>query len=413
MRTIMMLSAVTATLGGCKWTEFDDLSSETWVVATSKPDVKSSDYGVAIQRGDLASASGGTLAVIGAGPPTYSELTYSATGGSSLGSNKLQLGADAGIVSFDPQPPFLLANPTTSEVALITNGDASSIVVARGEHTLTVKQQFVNTVTGVTGIPATPTAATYMLPPPKTPGGPTPLTQPIVAAGDFVLGEIVSPQIACKLVDGATGIGVRALGVVRTGTADDVLAWGASGKLYRYAGSVFYGCATQAPVGMPYDTKFVPAIGSQILTVDDTHVVLQGHQDPRTGDGGFLQLFDSTTLMPVGNTVSANRLRTAAILDVAGTKYVIAGYPTEAVDGTTAGLVNLYRITATGLETTPVATLHDAQPESNQSFGRSVAAMPFNGKQVIAVAADNEIFVYFRANLSDGTALYNEVRQGR
>jgi hypothetical protein len=39
--------------------------------------------------------------------------------------------------------------------------------------------------------------------------------------------------------------------------------------------------------------------------------------------------------------------------------------------------------------------------------------MPFNGKQVIAVAADNEIFVYFRVQLADGTPLYDETRQGR
>jgi len=33
--------------------------------------------------------------------------------------------------------------------------------------------------------------------------------------------------------------------------------------------------------------------------------------------------------------------------------------------------------------------------------------MPFNGEPVTAVAADNEVFVYFR------TALYGETRTGR
>jgi hypothetical protein len=32
---------------------------------------------------------------------------------------------------------------------------------------------------------------------------------------------------------------------------------------------------------------------------------------------------------------------------------------------------------------------------------------------VIAIAADNELFVYYRANQTDGTVLYNETRQGR
>jgi hypothetical protein len=67
-----------------------------------------------------------------------------------------------------------------------------------------------------------------------------------------------------------------------------------------------------------------------------------------------------------------------------------------------------------GIESkTPAAKLHDAQPESNQQFGRGIVALPYNGKQVIAVAADNEIFVYFRANQTDGTPLYDETRQGR
>jgi hypothetical protein len=75
--------------------------------------------------------------------------------------------------------------------------------------------------------------------------------------------------------------------------------------------------------------------------------------------------------------------------------------------------VLLYRISATGLDSTAVATLNDAQPENNESFGRAVAAMPYHGTSLIAVAADNEIFVYFRANLSDGNQLYPETRQGR
>jgi len=82
MRTTMLfLAAAAAALGACKWTEFDDLQNETWVGSTEKPNVKSSDYGVAIQRGATL-ADGGTLVVIGANQATYSELAYDAKGGS-------------------------------------------------------------------------------------------------------------------------------------------------------------------------------------------------------------------------------------------------------------------------------------------------------------------------------------------
>src|ERR1044071_5581387 len=107
--------ALAAGMSACMWTEFDDIAGETWVNSTEKPDLKSSDYGVAIQRGADAGASttSGTLAVIGAGPGTYSELQYSAQGSSSLNTNHLDLG-NQGIMALD-SPPILLASPTSAE----------------------------------------------------------------------------------------------------------------------------------------------------------------------------------------------------------------------------------------------------------------------------------------------------------
>ena len=54
-----------------------------------------------------------------------------------------------------------------------------------------------------------------------------------------------------------------------------------------------------------------------------------------------------------------------------------------------------------------VLTLSDAQPESKQAFGRAVAVVPFDTKPLIVVAADNEVFTYFR------TQLYAETRPGK
>jgi hypothetical protein len=161
---------------------------------------------------------------------------------------------------------------------------------------------------------------------------------------------------------------------------------------------------------------FTPGHGSQILPIDSSFVLLQGHQDPAKGNLSFLQIFNATTMMPVGPQVAKDGIRSAAILTTDGGQYVVAGFPGETVDGQTAGVVRVFKFdTTSGLSDTPVATLHDAQPDNNQLFGRGVAVMPFNGKQVIAVAADNEIFVYFRVNATDGTGapLYDETRQGR
>jgi hypothetical protein len=78
------------------------------------------------------------------------------------------------------------------------------------------------------------------------------------------------------------------------------------------------------------------------------------------------------------------------------------------VDGTDGGQVQAIEIDLTlGLAATPAMTLFDAQPESDQAFGRGVAELAYNGKKIIAVAADNEVFLYFR------TTLYDETREGR
>jgi hypothetical protein len=245
--------------------------------------------------------------------------------------------------------------------------------------------------------------------------------EPLVASGDVVVGTfygtVPNPQPTCKLVDGADAIQARALGAVRIApaTSDAVLAWGSAGAkagtLYLYPGSVFNGCVSQG-TALSHDTGFVPGRGSQILSLDATHVLLQGHHD--NDDVSLLQVYDATTMMPVGGSVSLPKLRTAAILDTGAQKYVIAGYPGEIVDGVTGGVVRLFKVSATdGIDSQPAALFNDAQPEDSQSFGRAVAAMPFNGKQIVAVAANNEIFMYFRLNLTDGTALYGETRQGR
>jgi hypothetical protein len=408
MRTVMCLAF--AATAACNWTTFDDLSSDTWVNSTSKPSVKSSDYGVAIQRGNR-SGNEGRLVVIGAGQPTYSELAYNDKGDSSLPSTSLELNSQFGIGNLDPQP-IVLADPTGDNVALVMNAGGSSILVLEGTAgAMNQHQVFVT--------PSTADAATYMQPPNRIDTGHAGEAQPIqvlVASGDLVLGtfyaNVPNPQPRCKLTDAGTAITPKALGTVRRGMFDDVLAWGANGKLYKYDGDVFNGCPTMKDPIASVATNFTPGHGAQILQIDQTHVLLQGHHDG--DDSAFLQVFDGTTMAAIGGPVSPSKLRTAALLTSGATTFVIAGFPTASIDGKTAGQIELHKVSlTTGVDNAAAATLHDAQPENNQSFGRAVAAMPYHGNQLIAVAADNEIFVYFRANLDDGTQVYGETRQGR
>jgi hypothetical protein len=416
MLSTMWLALAASTLGACKWTEFDDIQSSTWVDSTQKPNVKSTDYGIAVQRG-VRSGGGGRLVVIGAGEASYSELVYSAKGEASFPATAIGLKELYGIPNISQQP-VLLADPSSDDISLIVGSDNGIVVLTGTMGTLKLYQLFNQ---------AQPDAGTYMLAPDTAPvPQPRPQPLPLVAVGENVLGALLPAlpnnvmQPTCKLTDTPTAgfkAQVRALGVVRTTpmTTDDVLVWDAGGKLYRYPSDVFNGCTTRDPLGS-VDTTFKPDQGAQILSIDATHVLLQGH----SGDAGYLQVFAFDPLnvnknpAPVGAANMVAKIRTAALLVAGPTTFVAAGIPTALVGGTTAGQVVLFKVstTATGVASAPSATFNDAQPESNQSFGRGVAAMPFNGKQVLAVAADNEIFVYFRANLTDGTALYDETRQG-
>jgi hypothetical protein len=407
MRTFLIIAiAVACAVGACNWTEFDNLADEMWVEATEKPDVKSSEYGVAIIRGDIDPTSGGKLVVVGAGKATISELLYGAGGGATRPPTVKDLELD-GITTIGTVP-LLIGSPLSDEATLVTPAGSDTAVASGAAGAIGIYTIFGK---------GPPDAATYML----QPGLATPTPKPLVAVGDTVYGANLpmgTPQPSCKLVDSTaatTPLVIRGLGTVKNGAAEEVLAWSANGTLYKYSNAVFNSCGTGANQNALLALASLrPDGGAQILTIADGKVLLAG----RAGEMGFLQLVSvaGAAMTPAGPPVMVPGMRTAAILDVAGTKYAITGAPSAPVGTAAAGQVVLYKVNDGGVDGTAVATLHDAQPEASQSFGRAVAAMPFKGKstrQLIAIAGDNEIFVYYRVNLANGTALYDETREGR
>ena len=415
MRTALFVTgcALLSAGVGCKWTDFDDLEKDTWVSATDKPNGDSTDYGVAIQRGQRGS-NGGKLVVIGAGQAQYTELVYSANGDVDLAPTAQKLNSQFGIGNLDQQP-ILIPDPTSTsdEVSLVVNAGGQTIAVLTGTGGLIAHQTF-----GA----EQPDAATYMVPPPRVdlPANPTP-AQVLIGSTDTLIGAFVmnypaANPVKCQVVDEAASVvTIRGLGATRltSTTFDDVVLWGTvggnAGKLLLYPGSVFNG---NPPVGTcvgsmqqplagstSATTPFVPAKGSQIVMVDATHFLAIGHKDLGNADSflGFYTIDPGTkTITATGVPVLIPDLRTAAVLTVGAKKYVIAGYPTAIIENVKAGRVLIFPLDMTaGIDATPAAQLYDSQPEDNQQFGRAVAAMPFNGAEIVAVAADNEIFAYF------------------
>jgi hypothetical protein len=411
----LVASALSLAAGGCKWTDFDDLKEETWATSTGKPDNSAANWAVAVARvGRGGPGAGGTLAVLGANAALYDELTIG-PGGDVNTTTEVPLDVNFAVDNLANEP-LLLPRPDADEVALVTGVDASRSLAVRA-----VGGQLDPVSVGG---PGQPTAAAYMVPPVM--GGGAPQMQMLIAQAETVYGVIFNqatppnPGPKCTLVDGAptmAKINVRALGAYRLGTtatSDDVLALTDTGKLLAYPGTVFGGCTMTLPNPVMSADLTITSVqpGSQILVFSDagtTYAVVQAHNDTGKGRLGLYRI-TASAIEEVGPPRDVAGLRTAALFQhTDGAKrYVLAGVPNATVEGVVAGQVQAFEIDpAMGISVSPAMSLSDTQPEDRQSFGRGVAALPFNGKTIIAVAADNDVFVYFR------TTLYGETREGR
>jgi hypothetical protein len=98
-------------------------------------------------------------------------------------------------------------------------------------------------------------------------------------------------------------------------------------------------------------------------------------------------------------------MTSAAFVATSGGDFVAVGIPSAQVGSVTTGKVELHAFDRTTGEITATAaeTLTDAQPDSNEAFGRALAAMSFGGNDILVVAASNEVFSYFRTQVYGDT----------
>jgi hypothetical protein len=257
-------------------------------------------------------------------------------------------------------------------------------------------------------------------------------TQPIVGAGTTVFGVDTSAaqtQHTCTLTDGtAQPIQIGALGAGKidaTDMTEKLVVWTKTGQLLVYDSTVWSGtaggCTGTAPILASVDTGFTPGTGAQVFTIKDnmdkdtTFVVLAGRQGGTgggpNGQAARIVMYDLSAGTPalVGSPLDRPGLHGMAVasFDGGNTQFFIAGYPSDTDGSVEGGDVLVFPLTTTGgVNPSSVVTLSDAQPESGQSFGRAVTAMPFNGKTALVVAADNEIYTYVQCD-----PLYTDLRQ--
>ena len=115
----------------------------------------------------------------------------------------------------------------------------------------------------------------------------------------------------------------------------------------------------------------------------------------------------ATTISAPEGALEFGKTLAVGNLDGMGGDELVVGAPSTTVDGKeAAGSVFIYQFGAQAGDD-PIQ-FHDAQPESSQRYGQSVAIVPFGSAQdILVVGADQEVFTYFRTPFS------GDVRSGR
>lgn len=386
-RFIFFAVALTA----CKWTDFDDLSDQTWAHAQDKPGIGSTDYAVSIV-GASTTGDGGLVSVVSTDSPTYSTIQYDAKGGSKIGDNTLKLGQHF-ITSLSQKP--ILVTDGMGDVALVEKAiDAGQIAVVSGPARQPGDLSFAGSP------PQAAAFASKLLYIAASAPGPM---MPNLFIVD--VGNPTTPVRNCIVTDD-TAMPLTASAIATT--SDKIWVWSKAGTLFAYDKAALDACAA-TPIaivaGSTYTpaTAFAPGTGARLHIVDDgTHQygVLAG----ASTTSGEVQVVDLKAATPaaVGSPLMANGVLSSTIATFDGMTFLVLGFPQNEVKNTQAGEVQIFDFDpATGmLGASPAESLSDAQPSNGELFGRDVTTMQFNGKTVLVIAASNDVYSYYR------TALY-------
>jgi hypothetical protein len=153
-----------------------------------------------------------------------------------------------------------------------------------------------------------------------------------------------------------------------------------------------------------------PGPGSTMLVLGsgaDAVLVLNGLSVSSTGVA-FIQFVPlASPASAKAATVLGQQAAALGQLGAGGETFLALGFPTATVDGVAAGAVGLYQVdtSTTEMPTAADETLFCAHPTTGQVFGRALAILPYNGTTILSVAANNEVFTYFR------TQQYADTRQ--
>jgi len=374
MRAILLASVFFNVGAGCSWTSFDDIAKEATVQSTKDPSVGSSNFAMAIVDTGTG-IGGGQLSVLSNDQVTYTNLVYDTKGGSSV-INKIVVG---GGVFVAPQPALFVANSPTECTAVCVGTESAT-----------------NTIVEFKGCASPPGTKTLQVS--TAPDGAAYVgTTLVIASGSHLYVDGSTGVLDCTANDDAASpamvTGFAGLG----GNTDTLFGWTQDGKLLTYGLTDLLTCPSLGTPAAPVNamagvaTGFSAAPAANVI-VSGNFAVLAGLA-PSSTTGKVVVVDVSGAPAVVGSGLDANGVRSAALGELGGGGTFLAlGFP----DASTGGQVQIYPFdTATGALGSVMSTLADAQPDSGEAYGRSVAIMKYNSSTILTVAAKSEVFAYF------------------
>ncbi len=409
-RNLILVGFALLPAAGCDWRKFDDLADTAWVKSSGSPGgLNAGEWGVGLAYGN-GSGDGVTFVAAGQRPDGVGTIVYDARGEHS--GNGI-LAAETGVTNLDALPlrPPMAGDPDQGAVALgmSTGGDSGGQVIVfdtAGPALIT------SYAVGGAGIDA------LAIGPVDNAGGTVDLVT-VTENQLTVIGNYISSvatertQDSCML--GTARGAAAAVGDLVTGGESEIaiglLEDGVGGRVMIISGSGVVAAAGGDCVAVSAQVidgpDGQPSFGEQIVIAD---LDGSGQADIAVGAPGANRVYvwldpdlaaigapDAAIDGPAGSGRFGEALAAGDFDGAAGAELLV-GDGAATVDGK----ANAGRAWIIEGDFTTLHELGDARPEAEQRFGRAVAVGKFGGTDdVIAVAAHNEVFTYFRTPLND------------
>lgn len=431
-----LAGALILAVGACNPAKFDNLKDDMWVVATEAPDgVDSNDFANGLVWG--GQADGLKLFAIG-NRPAWAELSFNAAGDLATSAVRVDTylaGADVidGVPSLAGDPDSVGGTNGTVGLGLTNAGAATIVLLDADTFGFTSNIALTNGGDLIDAMAFGPTSASAGSDIIAIRGRSANSDSRLTIITDYqAVTDAQFAQASC-ILSPEEGYAV-AVGDVDSTLADSEIIIG-MGARSRTSGQgqvvIVPGALVTTTAGLGDD---LPCSDGGVLsgTIDAPNMepdfgaaLAVGDFDGDGANGGkgndlavsapsankvyvYFNLDVSAALptpveiTPPPGVESYGATLAAGDFDGDGVDELVIGDPKADVDAVVnAGRADI--VVFSGGQVADSFRLYDAQPESNQSFGRALTVATFNGSEILAIGAKDEVFTYFRTPVDGDT----------